>query len=84
SAIIANAIRSGSDIYGAAAANYLSKALRGNVVTAIVTTTVLSSVDFYKLFKGRISGAQALKNVTVTATSVAGGTGGWMAGAAAG
>ena len=30
SAIIANAIRSGSDIYGAAAANYLSKALRGN------------------------------------------------------
>lgn len=84
SAIIANAIRSGSDIYGAAAANYLSKALRGNVVTGIVTTTVLSSVDVYKLFKGRISGAQALKNVTVTATSVAGGTGGWMAGAAAG
>ncbi|MEQ9968671.1 hypothetical protein ABRP72_05730 [Pectobacterium carotovorum] len=84
SAIIANAIRSGSDIYGAAAANYLSKVLRGNVVTGIVTTTVLSSVDVYQLFKGRISGAQALKNVTVTATSVAGGTGGWMAGAAAG
>ena len=84
SAIIANAIRSGGDIYGAAAANYLSKALRGNVVTGIVTTTVLSSVDVYKLFKGRISGAQSLKNVTVTATSVAGGTGGWMAGAAAG
>lgn len=84
SAIIANAIRSGNNIYGAAAANYLSKALRGNVVTGIVTTTVLSSVDFYKLFKGKISGAQALKNVTVTATSVAGGTGGWMAGAAAG
>lgn len=84
SAIIANAIKSGSDIYGAAAANYLSKVLRGNVVTGIVTTTVLSSVDVYQLFKGRISGAQAFKNVTVTATSVAGGTGGWMAGAAAG
>lgn len=83
-AIISNAIRSGSDIYGAAAASYLSKILRGNVVTGVVTTTVLSSVDLYKLFKGSISGPQAFKNVTVTATSVAGGTGGWLAGAAAG
>lgn len=84
SAVISNAIRSGKDIYGAAATNYLSKVLRGNVVTGVITTTVISSVDFYQLFKGKISGAQALKNVTVTASSVAGGTGGWLAGAAAG
>ena len=84
SAIISNAIRSGSNIHGTAAAKYLSKVLRGNIVTGIVTTTVISSADFYRLFKGNISGAQALKNVTVTATSVAGGTGGWLAGAAAG
>lgn len=83
-AIIANSLRSGKDIYGAAAANYVSKLLRGNIVTGVITTTVISSVDFYKLARGRISGAQTLKNVTITASSVAGGTGGWLAGVAAG
>lgn len=83
-AIIANSLRSGKDIYGAAAASYVSKLLRGNIVTGVITTTVISSVDFYKLARGRISGAQTLKNVTITASSVAGGTGGWIAGVAAG
>ncbi|MBY0444468.1 MAG: hypothetical protein K2Q15_04575, partial [Burkholderiales bacterium] len=81
---LANGLRSGSTIYGAAAANHVSKLLRGNVVTAVATTLVLSSVDFIRLFDGRISGAQVFKNLTTTASSVAGGTGGWMAGAAAG
>ncbi|MGV0087469.1 hypothetical protein EEAAV_26885 (plasmid) [Rahnella aceris] len=83
-AIIANSLRSGKDIYGVAAANYVSKLLRGNIVTGVITTTVISSVDFYKLARGKISGAQTLKNVTITASSVAGGTGGWLAGVAAG
>ena len=81
---IANGVRSGNAIYGAAATNHVSKLLRGNVVTAIATTAVLSSVDFVRMFNGRISGAQLFKNVTVTASGVAGGTAGWLGGAAAG
>lgn len=81
---LANGLRSGSNIYGAAAANHLSKLLRGNIVTGVVTTLVLSSADFVRLFDGRVSGAQVFKNVTTTVASVAGGTGGWMGGAAAG
>ena len=84
SAWLANGLRSGSNIYGAAAANYVSKLLRGNIVTGVVTTIVLSSADFVRLFDGRVSGAQVFKNVTTTAAGVAGGTGGWMGGAAAG
>ena len=80
----ANGLRSGNPIYGAAAANNASKLLRGNIVTGIVTTLVLSSADFVRLFRGRVSGAQVFKNVATTASGVAGGTGGWMAGAAAG
>jgi hypothetical protein len=81
---LANGLRSGPNIYGAAAMNHVSKLLRGNIVTGVVTTVVLSSADFVQLFNGRISGAQVFKNVTKTAASVAGGTGGWMGGAAAG
>ena len=80
----ANGLRSGNSIYGAAAASHVSKLLRGNIVTGIATTLVISSADFVRLFKGRVSGAQVFKNVAITASGVAGGTGGWMAGAAAG
>lgn len=84
SAWIANGVRSGGNIYGAAATNYVSKLLRGNIVTGVVTTLVISSADFVRLFNGKVSGAQVFKNVTTTAAGVAGGTGGWMGGAAAG
>lgn len=85
SAALANSLRFGSKpIYGAAAANSASKLLRGNVVTGVVTVAVLSSVDFYKMFQGKMSGAQVFKNVTNTAVGVAGGTAGWAGGAAAG
>jgi len=57
---------------------------RGNIVTGVVTTLVLSSADFCRLFNGKVSGAQVFKNVTTTASAVAGGTGGWLAGAAGG
>lgn len=85
SAALANSLRFGSKpIYGAAAANSASKLLRGNVVTGVVTVAVLSSVDFYKMFQGKMSGAQVFKNVTNTAVGVAGGTAGWAGGAAVG
>ncbi|MGX2967479.1 hypothetical protein ACWIW6_05430 [Ursidibacter sp. B-7004-1] len=85
SAALANSLRFGSKpIYGAAAANSASKLLRGNIVTGAVTVAVLSSVDFYKMFQGKMSGAQVFKNVTNTAAGVAGGTAGWAGGAAAG
>lgn len=82
--LLANALRSGGSIHGAAAMNHVSKLLRGNLVTGIATTAVLSSVDFARMFQGRMSGAQLFKNVVATASGVAGGTGGWMAGTAGG
>ncbi len=83
--LLANALRSSDKmIYGAAAMNHASKLLRGNVVTGIATTLVLSTADFYRLFNGRVSGSQVFKNVTKTGASVAGGVGGWMGGAMAG
>lgn len=85
SAWLANGLRSsGQNIYGAAAQNYLSKELRGNVVTAVTTTVVFSTMDFARLFQGQMSGAQTFKNVATTASGIAGGSGGWIGGAAAG
>ena len=84
SAVLANAMRGGADIYGAAAMSHLSKLLRGNIVTGVAVTVVLSAGDFVSMFRGRVSGAQVFKNVSKTASGVAGGTAGWMGGAAAG
>ena len=84
SAIIVNAFRSGSNIYGAAAMKSASKLLRGNIITAAITTAILSTGDVINIFSGRISGAQLFKNLTTTAASVGGATAGWAGGAAAG
>lgn len=84
SAILVNAFRNGSNIYGAAAMKSAAKLLRGNVITAGVTVVVLSSFDIANIFRGRISGKQLFKNLTNTASTVAGGTGGWLGGAAIG
>lgn len=84
SATIANSLRSSTSIYGGAAMKNLSKILRGNVVTGVITVGILSSADMFRMFQGRVSGAQVFKNVTNTAASVAGGTAGWMGGATAG
>ena len=73
----------GGEVYGAAAMKSASKLLRGNVIAAVISTAVLSTVDVINIFSGRISGGQLFKNVTTTAASVAGGTGGWIGGAAA-
>lgn len=85
SAILINAFRSGAKpIYGAAAMKSAAKLLRGNTITAGVTFVVLSTFDVANIFRGRISGKQLFKNLTNTAATVGGGTGGWIAGAAAG
>ena len=84
SAMLVNAFRSGTNIYGAAAMKSAAKMLRGNSITGAVSVVVLSSVDVVNIFRGRISGAQLFKNVANTASTVAGGTAGWIGGAAAG
>ena len=84
SAYIANALRSGKNIYGVAAMHSTAKLLRSNIVTSVISVAVLSSVDVANLFRGRISGAQLFKNVSRTAASVAGGSAGWVAGATIG
>ena len=84
SAVIVNAFRSGSNIYGAAAMKSAAKLLRGNAITAGVTVVVLSSFDIANIFRGRISGKQLFKNLANTTSTVAGGTAGWVGGAAIG
>ncbi len=84
SAMLVNAFRSGSNIYGAAAMKSAAKLLRGNVITAGVTVVVLSSFDIANIFRGRISGKQLFKNLANTTSTVAGGTAGWIGGAAVG
>lgn len=84
SAMLANAFRSGTNIYGAAAMKSAAKLLRGNVVTGAVSVVVLSTFDIVNIFRGRISGSQLFKNVANTASTVAGGTAGWVGGATAG
>lgn len=84
SAMLVNAFRSGTNIYGAAAMKSAAKMLRGNAITGAVSVVVLSSVDVVNIFRGRISGAQLFKNITNTASTVVGGTAGWVGGAAAG
>lgn len=84
SAVLVNAFRNGSNIYGAAAMKSAAKLLRGNVITGGITIVVLSAFDIANIFRGRISGKQLFKNITNTGATVAGGAGGWVAGAAIG
>lgn len=84
SAMLVNAFRNGTNIYGAAAMKSAAKMLRGNAITGCVSVVVLSSVEIVNIFRGRISGSQLFKNVANTCTTVAGGTAGWVGGATAG
>lgn len=84
SAMLVNAFRSGTNIYGAAAMKSAAKMLRGNAITGAVSVVVLSSVDVVNIFRGKISGKQLFKNVAGTTATVAGGTAGWVGGATAG
>ncbi|MFC4640042.1 hypothetical protein [Deinococcus hohokamensis] len=72
--LLANSLRSGNDIYGAAAASHLSKVMRGNIVTTGISVVVLTSLDAVKMLRGQLTGAQLMKNATVTTVSTASGT----------
>ena len=80
SAVLANALRDGANIYGAAAMKSLSKLLRCNFVTSTVMTFVLSASDIRNAFRGRISVKQLIKNIATVGGGIAGG----IVGAAAG
>lgn len=82
--ILASISTQGKNIYGAAAIKSASKLLRNNAITAGVTIAVMSSIDMIDIFRGRISGAQLFKNIANTTSSVAGGTAGYLGGAAIG
>ena len=84
SSYIANALSSGTNIYGAAAMNNVSKLLAGNIIANTISLILLSTGDIINLFRGRISGEQFLKYVTVTGATIAGGSAGWIAGSAVG
>ena len=73
SAILANALRDGANIYGAAAMKSLSKLLRCNFVTSTVMTFVLSALDIRNAFRGRISVKQLIKNIITVGGGIAGG-----------
>lgn len=62
----------------------LTKAMRGTVVTSVVVIAITTGPDLIKLIRGRISGAQFLKNIAVVSTSVVGGVAGSIVGGAAG
>lgn len=75
----------GKVVSGGAAVNHVAKLLRSNVITGVVTTTVLTLPDVYRAaLKNNTSWAQVSKNLLVNASGVAAGTAGWMGGAVAG
>ena len=80
SAMIANSLQSGANVYGTAAMSNIAKLLRGNIVTSVTMTVVLSIKDISNAFCGRISGKQLFKNIATTASGIAGGTAGFIAG----
>lgn len=81
---LADVGKGGGGLYDTAAETFASKFFRGNVVTGIATTVVMSAGDIVRIFRGRISAAQLFKNVVNTGAGVAGGIGGAIYGAAAG
>ena len=79
----------GKQLAGAAAKNAVAKLLRTNMITASITTTVITLPDFWKaLISKKISWGQFTKNLSVNVAGVAGGAagawGGSVGGAAAG
>lgn len=74
----------GKVLTGAAATNTLAKLLRGNMVSLLVSTVVLSTSDIIRACRGRISKLQFAKNLTSTASGVGGGYAGFTTGALAG
>lgn len=82
--VLLEGLRDGAPIYGNAANKNLAKLLRSNIIAAAATVLVLSSGDIVNCFRGRISGKQLFKDMTIAAGGVAGGLGGVSGGIAVG
>lgn len=70
---LVNFLRTGAPIYGEAATRNLAKLMRSNVIASTVTIVVLSSGNIINYFRGRISAAQLMAEVSVLATGIVGG-----------
>lgn len=77
---LVNALRNGPSIYGNAATKNLAKLMRSNIIAQAVVLTVLSAGDITNFFRGRISGKQLFKDVSI----LVGGMGGAAATGAVG
>lgn len=84
SALLINAFRNGTNIYGGAAVKSAAKLLRCNTITAIANIVIFSLGDMISLKKRKLSKKQFGKNVTVTAASTTGSTVGMLTGGALG
>ena len=75
----------GRGVYGAAAANHVSKLLRTNVISGGVVALIASTPDFHRAILERsISWKQLSKNVSINVAGIASGTAGWLGGVAIG
>ncbi|MGK1705905.1 hypothetical protein ACR934_15390, partial [Klebsiella pneumoniae] len=74
---VRNALQQG---VGANNLNTLNKMMRGTLVTSFALVAVTTGPDMIKMVRGRISGAQFIKNLAVTSSGVAGGAIGSIAG----
>lgn len=77
---LANLLRDGAEVYGAAAMNNAAKLIRGNFLASTVITLLMSAGDIRNAFRGRISGKQLFKNIVTKASGAAGGTTGFLLG----
>lgn len=73
---VRNALQKGMGVSGSS----LNKVMRGTLVTSFALVAVTTGPDMIKMVRGRISGAQFLKNLAVTTSGVAGGVVGSIAG----
>lgn len=70
---LVNFLRTGAPIYGEVATRNLAKLMRSNVIASTVTIVVLSSGNIINYFRGRISAAQLMAEVSVLAAGIVGG-----------
>ncbi|GCP59193.1 hypothetical protein ExPECSC018_00692 [Escherichia coli] len=65
---------------GAGNISALNKVMKGTLVTSLALVAVTTGPDMIKMLRGRISGAQFIRNLAVASSGVAGGAVGSVAG----
>lgn len=65
---------------GAGNISALNKVMKGSLVTSLALVAVTTGPDMIKMLRGRISGAQFIRNLAVASSCVAGGAVGSVAG----